>query len=73
MIIQVSAVSMLISNKDKYGLLYRVGKCCLEAIENYKSSSIEDADIYDEKVAKKLQSAFNAITKQMKKFQIKKK
>ena len=59
------------TNNDKHGLLYKVGEDLLRALRKYKSSSIEDNGLYDENVCKKIQTAFNAITRQMKKYQIK--
>lgn len=61
------------TNNDKHGLLYKIGEDLLRALQKYKSSSIEDNGLYDENVCKKIQTAFNAITRQMKKYQIKKK
>lgn len=60
------------TNYDKHGLLYKIGEDLLKALQGYKSSSIEDNGLYDENVCKKIQTAFNAINKQMKKYQIKK-
>ena len=59
------------TNNDKHGLLYKVGEDLLRALQKYKSSSIEDNGLYDENVCKKIQTAFNAITRRMKKYQIK--
>lgn len=59
------------TNYDKHGLLYKIGEDLLRALQGYKSSSIEDNGLYDENVCKKIQTAFNAISKQMKKYQIK--
>lgn len=59
------------TNNDKHGLLYKVWEDLLRALQKYKSSSIEDNGLYDENVCKKIQTAFNAITRQMKKYQIK--
>lgn len=59
------------TNNDKHGLLYKVREDLLRALQKYKSSSIEDNGLYDENVCKKIQTAFNAITRQMKKYQIK--
>ena len=56
------------TNYDKYGLLYKIGEDLLRALQGYKSSSIEDNGLYDENVCKKIQIAFNAITRQMKKY-----
>lgn len=55
------------TNYDKHGLLYKIGEDLLRALQGYKSSSIEDNGLYDENVCKKIQTAFNAISKQMKK------
>lgn len=60
------------TNNDKHGLLYKVGEDLLRALQKYKLSSIEDNGLYDENVCKKIQTAFNAIIRQMKKYQIKK-
>lgn len=59
------------TNNYKHGLLYKVGEDLLRALQKYKSSSIEDNGLYDENVCKKIQTAFNAINRQMKKYQIK--